>query len=438
MSANLAAVRGALSLLGAGATPATKTAVSNTIPTAKTRAALDLLAANTAEQLVEKEINLRELAVSLFNWSNEPKATKNVMRSLNTALNTPGKYAHAVELTAYISALVPLLQPDRLARLFGALDEVNNAYAPSRYTLQFSHKLERLLKEYPEERREKLAYSLWVQSHTGRWWDLTAGQNAAVVEVEGEGFSRKDLIDLFSQHKLTWTPATAEQFSKLQADDELVESLEKYNEALQKEKLVDPDTGVLASHLSWLKPLERPESPVGSLLDNLHEIISDIDYKMPEKPKSFSEMFPNIKLYGGTRFPFPTSVLVTDGKTLLPGVRLELVNNATQLADNRTYMGNCTWGYKGRMEKGEYVLFRILDGENVYNGSMIADKNGQWRLGELNSRFNRGDVPTKVRTAFSTFIGSLPPAVPDNEMTRQNKAAERMKEFTNHKFKYRI
>ena len=434
MGENLLAIRGALELLGSSQKNAKKT--SNTVPTAKTRAALDLLVNSTPEKLISDQVNLRELTSNLFDWAGEPKATKNLMRALSNALNTPGKYSHAVELAAYLAALAPLFQPDRLVRLFGAIDEVNTAFAPARFTLQLSHKLKRLLEQYPEERREKLAYSLWVQSHGGRWWDLTAGQDVDVVEPDNT-MSKQEMLDLFEQYKLTWSPATAARFTQIDEHDSIRDVLEKYNDELLDEKILDPDVAVLASHLDWLAPFERPESPVGSLLDTLHGIIAEIDYDMPEKPKSFSEMFPNIQLYDSNMFPFPNAIYQCDGRMLIPNVRMELVSTATVLADNRTYMGNCTWSYKSRMEKGEYVLFRIHDGEHIYNGSMILNGN-TWRLGEINSRHNRGQVPTAVRNAFNRFIDELPPAVADNDLTRKQEAYEKLRDFTNHKYRYKI
>jgi hypothetical protein len=437
MKDNLSAVQNALMFIG-GPQQSTAAVKSHTVPTAKTRAALDLLSASTAEQLAESQASLRELASDLFNWSEEPKATKNVMRALGEALNTPNKYSHAVELTAYIAALVPLLQPDRLVRLFGAIAEVETAFAPSKYTLQLAHKLRRLLERFPEERREKLAYSLWVESHSGRWWDLTAGQKVAEAPNHNDVLPQKAMLELFAEHKLAWNPATAAAFKKIKPSTVIRESLEEYNKALMKEKVVDPDVAVLASYLDWLTPLERPESPVGSLLDNLHEIITAIEYDIPEKPKSFSAMFPNIKLYGNTEFPFPNTVLSTNGKALTAETRLEVVNNAALLADNRTFMGNCTWSYKYRMEKGEYVLFRIHEDTTIYNASMILNSKGKWIFGEINSRFNRSEVPAKVREAFKLFVGELPLAQADNNATKTHEMQEKIKQFNSRKYRYKI
>jgi len=434
VSENFEAIRGALSMIGV----ANKTATaSNVVPTAKTRGALDYLVSSTLDDLMNPALDVREISESLFNWSGSPKATKSVMKAFGDALQVPGKYSHAVELAAYVAALAPLLEPDRLARLFGAINEVSTAFAPARYTLQLANKLEWILKPYPEERREKLAYSLWVEAHTGRWWDLTAGVDVAAGGEAPEPLPEDELLTLFESMKLPWTPETAEQFARIPETDAIRDTLAAYNNALLRDKMVDPDTAVLASHIPWLKPMERPESPVGGLLETMRDIHNELQYELPKKPQTFSSLFPDIKLYGGTQFPFPNSVLLASGRLLVDNVSMEVVKDATQLADNRTYMGNCTWSYKGRMEKGEYVLFRLHNGGEIYNASMTLYKN-RWAVGEVNARFNRGNVPNKVRDAFARFVAAVPEVKADNELTKNRENYQKIQDFKNRKYRYKI
>lgn len=438
MSVQFDAVKGALSLLGKGTTEDNKNSAA--VPTARTRAALDLLASSTPESLIAKEVDLRQLTRDLFDWSDKPRATKNLMRAVAEALNTPNKYSHAVELTAYLVALAPALEPDRLVRIYGALAEVNTAYAPAKYTLQLSHKLSRLLRPFPEERQEKLAYSLWIQAHKGRWWDLTSGGRDDAVAVDEAPVQETDaeLIAKLREFELPWSPAVAVRFRDMPKNPLILEILEDYNSAYLKEKVLDPDIALISSSIPWLTPTQRTESPVGSLLDTLDSIVKAIDYTFPEKPKTFSELFPDIRLYDNTRFPFPDSILRQEGKMIdANSARLEVVRDSVILAENRDYMGNCTWSYKSRMEKGEYVLFRIHKGGEVYNGSMMI-RSGRWGLGELNSRFNRGNVPTGLRNAFSAFIGTLPAPVPDNNVTKQVEANKKLAALHNRKYKYRV
>lgn len=436
MSENLSAVRNALSFLGSTSAVGTK---SNVVPTAKTRAALDLLVSNTSEQLADHQINLRELSNDLFNWSGKIRSNKNVMRALNTALQTEGKYSHAVEITAYVAALAPFLEADRLARVFDAMNEVSTAFAPAKYTLQLSHKLGWLLERYPEERREKLAYNLWVEAHQGRWWDITAGRGNGGGVADAEPTDFESMVESFSSFKFPWTPANAERFAELPEDDRVRESLRKYNDFLLKEKIMDPDIALYASQLPWLSPSERPESPVGSLLDTIKEIVDTVEYTLPEKPKKFSDLFPDIKLYGGTEFPFPYSVLDTDSKELMPSVKMELVRNATILADNRTFMGNCTWSYKNRMEKGEYVLYRLHHKGEIYNAAMTLNSNGKkWAMGEINSRFNRSNVPGNVKDSFKNFVERMPQVTPDTAYLKDKERQEKLAKLKTHKYKFKI
>jgi len=412
MSTKADAIRGALSILG------NKTGNTATVRTAGAKSALDLLADSTLAELIEDQVNLREVAVKLFNWGPEPKATKNVIRALNTALNTPEKYSHAVELTGYLSALSPLLQPDRLVRLFSLVNEVETAFAPNRYTLQLSHKMSRLLSSYSEDRREKLAHSLWVEAHQGRWWDLTAGDGMFANQDQPAALKPTEAKKLFINRTLAWSPDAAAKLSTFARDKEIIEALDEYNDDLAREKPADPDTAVLASNLSWLNPTERPESPIGSLLDTVQELVTELDYELPEKPKKFSELFPNVRMYGGKQFPFTSSVYMRDNVVLVPGVIASIVQDSIRLAENGKYMGNCTWSYKKRMESGSYVLYRITaQNGDIYNGAMTLSGD-KWNVSEINSRFNRGQVPQDVRTAFSAFVKAMPPVDQRERETR--------------------
>jgi hypothetical protein len=432
MSETAEAVRNALTLIGA----TTKTAnVSQAVPTARTRESLDYLAGSQLSDMMNPALDVREIAEGLF----KPKATKVLMKAFGEALQVPGKYSHAVELAAYVAALVPLMEPDRLARVFGAVNEVETAFAPARYTLQLSGKLANLLRDYPEERREKLAYSLWVEAHTDRWWDLTAGQ-AAVAAQDATNtplIPENELIELFSKMSLTYSREVAAQIRVMPESEAVREMLAAYNDDLAKEKYVNPDIAVLASHVQWLKPFERPESPVGGLLDTLKFLHEELDHEFPKKPTTFASMFPDIKLYGDRLFPFPDAVMSKDRQNLVGSVSIEVVKDAIALAANRDYMGNCTWSYKNRMEQGSYVLFRLLDGEKVYNAAMVLGKKS-WTTGEINSRFNRGEVPTEVRAAFSNMVNSLPDFVNDSQALKVREYNKKLQELKRHKFRYTL
>lgn len=433
-SENLVAVRNALSMLGRKTTEPTASAV---IPTAATRTALEFLVSNTAESLNEKQVNLRGIAEGLFNWNGTPKTTKLVIRALNDALNTPGKYHHAVELSAFLSAMSPLLEPDRIARLYSSINEVDTVFAPAKYTLQLSARLRKVFAEFPQERIEKLAYDLWVVSHKGRWWDITSGTAQAPnlpPEPEEAGLNNNQLVDMFLKGNLPYTQLNAERFRKVKPNELIVEALEKYNNDFLDEKMIDPDMALYSSYLPWLEINQRPESPIASLIDNLLTIVELLDFKHPEKPKNFRELFPDVKLYGKVGFPFDEHILQTEGKMLLPGVRMEIVMNATALSENRDYMGNCTWSYKSGMEKGTYVLYRIHQGETIYNGALMLTKN-RWSVREINSRHNRGNVPANIKNAFDAFAKSLPESKQAIENKLRSDYERRLK---NHKYAYTL
>jgi hypothetical protein len=171
---------------------------------------------------------------------------------------------------------------------------------------------------------------------------------------------------------------------------------------------VDVDLSVLAASLSWLPILDRPESPIAPLINTLRRVREALGehYQAPAKPKRFRELFPDVRLYGDRMsFPYHQEILFTDG-IVGGGVRFELIKTPAELQENRTFMGNCTWTYKERMEKGTHAIYRLHEGGEVYNAAMSAS-NGSWRVGEINSRFNRGNVPQSVRRVFEAFVRGL-------------------------------
>lgn len=397
-----------------GKTSETKRTPNSVVPTAKTRSQINLLASNTAQSLLDNQVNLRVVADGLFNWTEKPRVSKNVIRSMNEALNEPGKYAVAVELAAYLAAWAPLLEPDRLARLFSLVKKTETSYGPARYTLQLHQKIVKIFGEYSPERQEKLAASLWEESHNGRWWNITAGQRVAnnpeaiaVAEAIEEGTPKtvKEAVDAFLKGELPWTPGTAELLKKFPASEKIRSVIEEYSMELIKGKAVDPDIALSSSYFSWLEIDERPESPVGSLLNSLIELKTNMEWEVPAKPQKFSELFPSVRMYGGNSFPFASNIFATDGISA-GGILFEVVKNPIALADNRDYMGNCTWSYKRDMEEGKYVLYRLHYQNHIYNAAMVANRNG-WTLREINSRHNRGNVPAHVRNAFTTFLRNV-------------------------------
>lgn len=418
-NASRLAVLNAMSLLGSkDKQGVNQPARQANIPTAKTRNALELLFRSTVDDLRDNQVNMREVASDLFNWSGTAnKATKTVARALTAALNTPGKYAHAVELTSFVAAMAPLLEPDRLARLFGAVNETEAVYAPNMYTLQLSQQISQVFTRYPEQTREKLAYTLWVAAHDGRWWDMTTGVtviNEGEVEQVQDTRSNKELVRDYIKSSVTWTPDIAERFKALPYNEDVLGFIRKYNALYLRGKVLDPDVALLSAYVPWIPLEDRTESPVGILLRELMNIVDTVeDFTLPDRPRTFKNLFPDIRLVVGNGFPFPQEVMATNGHTLTPGCTMEVVSTPAALMDNKDYMGNCTWSYKGRMEEGKYVLYRIHDkgkGE-IYNASMIISMSGDrvtWRVGEINSRYNRANVPTVVRDAFSEFTKQVP------------------------------
>lgn len=428
------AIDRALLLLGPQITPdanGVASAAPGTIQASDTRAVLDLLVASDPAKLLAGELNLRHMTQSLFDWHGTKRSTKPLLHAFHNALQVPGRYDHAVELTAFLSALSPMLEPDRLARLYALVNEVETVYSPVRYTVSLSNKLQSVLGQYQPQRIEQLAATLWIDSHSGRWWDMTDGvtdeavgdgeqpADRAAARREAQRADVDPIEQLLEIGRTAWSPKAAAAFAALPYDERVHAAFKKYVKRANGGDDVDPDMSVLAAAVAWLPILDRPESPIAPLihtLRNVRETLAEVLgddmqhlYSVPDKPKSFRALFPDVRLYGDQiLFPYHREVLATDGR-IKDGVTFDLITTVGELQENREYMGNCTWSYKARMEKGTHAIYRLHHDGAIYNASMSAD-GGRWKVGEVNARFNGRDghtVPASVRKAFDTFVRTL-------------------------------
>lgn len=404
------------------------------LPTARTRNAISMLARSTPQEIAEKEIPLRPLLQDLFNWDGKNHVNKPLIRVFQEALHTPGKYPHTVELTAFLAALAPLLEADQLARLYSLVHTVDSAFAPAKYTLNLHNRLKAVFSGYPQQRIEQLAASLWEQSHAGRWWNLTAGIDAAGEEMHAVQYDEKSAEDIFSDIResfyglsasarrqqeaaLDWNPQYHEVFAASPMNREIALLSEEYRDSLLRGDFVHPDIAVYLSALPWLAPDQRPESPVGGLLKYLLLILKHTENrKAPKKPRAFSDLFPAIYLQAGAlnAYPMPPQMRrLADGS--FAGYSVRIIRSKAELAENAKFMQNCTLSYDDRLRVGKVVLLEASkNGDDHHNISLNLEGDGTWRLGEVNTRFNRSsDVDSALREELRRQLSSVTPESSD-------------------------
>lgn len=400
------------------------TATLAVLPTARTRTALDTLANNTAQSLADLRLDMRALVTDLFAWSGKPRFNKPLMHKVNALVSDPKRYQHNVELIAYAVAVSRMLDADRLVRVLDT--KVETVYAPARYTLQFAQKLEKVFGKYQPQRQEQLVISLWEIAHEGRWWDIHTPVDAGNGEVT---LDNDAILENFLDNSLAYSKAYARVLNKVGPNAEIVEKLRNYTLELAKGVPVDPDVAVFSSYLSWLPTSIRPESPVAAVLQTYIELSELIEYEAPKAPESFDKMFPNVQLYSGEQFPYHESVMRLEGNH--GHLRVEVIRSAGALEENRNFMGNCTGSYLTRLLQGTTFILRIFDREgNVYNAAASGTEGQVWRLGEINSRHNRGNVPATVRELAATMVGNLPRVQLNTEYAKIQELNERVKAAT--------
>lgn len=424
---NKSAITNAFALIGKPVD--NKAKESFVLPTARVRKAIDFLSNTTPQEIADKETPLRPLLQDLFNWDGKNHVNKPLIRAFEQAINTPMKYPQAVELTGFLAALAPLLEADQIARMYGLINKVSTAFAPAKYTIQLNGLLEQVFKDFSLERRERLASSLWEESHQGRWWNISAGieDNGDNGDIQYEPRSAEKIFEgikntfnatrFIHLEGVDWNPHYQKVFSHIKPSPEIAKLAEEYKEKLEVGEYVHPDIAVYLSGLSWLAPWQRSESPIGGLLKTLIGILEEIEEKpKTKKPRKFSDLFPEIYLQAGAQNAFPMfdPVRRLDGKDV-EGHTLKLIKNRVSLADNAKYMGNCTLGYENRMKEGEYALFFIDTGEIQYNISITLNtKTGTWGIGEINTRYNRTqEVSVDFRRKIAEIVRNIPSATDD-------------------------
>lgn len=171
----------------------------------------------------------------------------------------------------------------------------------------------------------------------------------------------------------------------------------------------DPDVPVLLSYVPGLLPDDRAESPIPELINMLMGTLTD--RKLPEKPDDWAELYPIASRDG---FPIPAEVLALHRGEApgLDGSRMMIMRNPDALQRNAQHMGNCTYSYRARAEAGTSFIGHLTYDNGEYNFAIAADQpmgaeERRWRLGEVNSRFNAGNVPREVRDALAAIMATL-------------------------------
>lgn len=399
------------------------------LPTTTSRAALTKMVNGSPQDY--EDVNLRQLLQDLLNWNGENKVNKPLIRAYGDLLRQPQYYTQLVEFTGFAMAVAPLLEADHLVNLMQAVPNTKTSFAPTLYTLNFHSNVKRALADLSTVRVEKISRSLWEESHRGRWWNIAAGVdnvqlNQGQVKPALLLKSLKDYENSGNMENIIWSPENQENFSEYMAtrlDQDVARLSERFRTDLMEGKAVTPDIAIFLTSIPWLAPSQRPESPINSLLRAIAAMREDenFPFRMPKKPNHIREMFPSLIVGGGGQVEYPFFPAIMQAAMTrsivnnVPGAVQEcnLIVNHNQLANNAQHMGNCTLTYESNMKKGTYALFYLKVDQEEYNMSVTLNEgSNKWRIGELNSRYNRGNVAREFREALSRNVQNLPNADP--------------------------
>lgn len=400
------------------------------LPTARTRTALEMLTRHTATTFAEQRLDIKALTNDLFAWSGKPRATKMVMRKIQQMLADEINYQKNVELIGYAVAASRMLEADRLVRLLDA--KADGVYLPTWYTLQFAQKIEKVFGRYAPERQERLLISLWELAHKDRWWQVHTPAEEVDRNIPVDADVQEATLEKFEKANPNYSAKFAYQLNSIGPNEKIVAKLKDYRNDMARGRDVYPDIAVISSKLTWLPFAIRPESPVVSMLSTLMELAEAIDYTFPKQPNTFADVFPALQLYAGKMFPYHSSVLAVDGQKFAGGKgRAELIRTSGALHENKEYMGNCTDTYETRLLAGTTFLLRVHYEDEIYNAAITANNVGEaWRQGEINSRFNRGNVPQIVQAFITDVVSKLPRARISEEKSLIDEQNDKVKKAT--------
>jgi hypothetical protein len=175
---------------------------------------------------------------------------------------------------------------------------------------------------------------------------------------------------------------------------------------------IDPDSAVTLAHL--VKQHPGTGSVTHPAWAHLTEVLANDDREKfsgvrdvtwPKKPRSIHEL-PARDAMG---WDIDERIAGLEGRPLGEGLSVKVLSSKQDLKTNANYMGNCTAGYGRRVASGRSVVLALVDAEGVtqYNAAFEIDPRGSLDVGEVNSRFNRGNVPSTIHDTLAVWAKEL-------------------------------
>ena len=162
----------------------------------------------------------------------------------------------------------------------------------------------------------------------------------------------------------------------------------------------------------WDAP--RPDHPG---LAHLREVsmvaVSGVEVKWPDKPGSIFDLPGR----GALPWSIDSAALTLNNKVIHDGSKdytLEVLESPHALKQNANDMGNCTYkSYAKHIAEGRCVIVALRGkGEKnedkiFYNAEFVANDDGTWELGQVNSIRNEGNVPPLVTQQLRDYAKSI-------------------------------
>jgi hypothetical protein len=142
--------------------------------------------------------------------------------------------------------------------------------------------------------------------------------------------------------------------------------------------------------------------------------VSGVEVKWPDKPGSIFDLPGR----GALPWSIDAAVLTLNDKVVHDGSKkytLEVLESPHALKQNANDMGNCTYkSYAKHIAEGRCVIVALRGkGEKnkedkiFYNAEFVANDNGTWALGQVNSIRNEGNVPPLVTEQLRDYAKSI-------------------------------
>lgn len=376
--------------------------------------AIDLDSLSEQEQIIvrrkQKKANKR-VKRAKRSGSKEVVITGPLWRAIFEALETD--WDSGVEAISVAAAISSLMEPDHLAEFILSTIGSEQVWKPP-VSPSLTHAAVAEVFDVVTEPKKRLALvkSFWEDSHSGRWWDKTAGKlfgatSLRYVDIEENtetpvatrSYTKPTFLTELFARSVDYDEEAIKIASKIKLDEE---------QKVRAHRLANTgdetsDVKLLLSHLK-VSSLYKPTTPINQMAGILLARSESIDKSTWKEAIGWAGLYPPES--GTSSFDIPEKIMKLN-HTVIDGIHFQIITTGADLQVNANQMGNCTYGRKRGLEDGKSTMWRIYHNGALYN-AQTNDGNKSTREIQGSHRINRNyGVSQPVQAAWNQLLEKM-------------------------------